>query len=67
MKVEILRSRLYRGEHMDVGRVTDMDDGTAREFILKGWARKYEEPAPLTTAAAEALIPTQGKRRRALR
>lgn len=67
MKVEILRSRLYRSEHLEVGTVTDMDDGTARQFIAAGWAREYQEPAPLTTAQAEALIPTQGKRRRAIR
>lgn len=67
MKVEMLRSRCYRGEGLEVGRVTDMDDGTAREFIAKGYAREYQAPAPLTTEQAEALIPTQGKRRRAIR
>lgn len=67
MKVEMLRSRCYRGEGLEVGRVTDMDDGTAREFIAKGYAREYQEPAPLTTEQAEALIPTPGKRRRAIR
>lgn len=67
MRVEMLRGKLYRGESLDAGRVTDMDDGTARWFISKGWAKEYTEPAPLTTADAAALVATEGKRRRALR
>jgi hypothetical protein len=67
MRVEILRSKLYRGNHCDVGQVTDMDDRTAAVFVEKGWARPYAEPTPITTAEAEELIPTKLVRRRALR
>jgi hypothetical protein len=67
MRVEILRAKLYRGNHCDVGQVTDMDYQTAATFIEKGWARPYVEPAPLTTAEAEDLIPTKIQRRRSLR
>ena len=67
MRVEILRARLYRGNHCDVGQVTDMDGQTAAVFIEKGWARPYVEPAPITTAEADDLIPTKTIRRKALR
>lgn len=67
MRVEILRARLYRGEHMDPGVIVEMDDYTADVFIRKGWARRAVDPAPLTTEKADVLIPTGAKRRRALR
>lgn len=67
MRVEMLDGRLYRGEHLDIGRITDMDDATAREFIAKGWAKEASEPKALTTEDAAALVPTQEKRRRAIR
>jgi hypothetical protein len=63
----MLRARCYRGEALDVGQVTDMDDGTARWFVSKGWAREYEAPAVLTTETADALVPTGKKRRNAIR
>lgn len=68
MRVEMLRSRGYRGEHLGAGFITDMDDRTAREFIAKGWAKEAIEPPALTAAEADALIPVKtGKRRAALR
>jgi hypothetical protein len=67
MKVEMLKARNYRGQHCDAGLVLDMDQQTAAWFIEKGWACKAVEPAPLTTEQADALIPKQDKRRRAVR
>jgi hypothetical protein len=65
MKVEMLRSRGYRGNHAEAGSVLDMDDTTAREFIHKGYAREHADREPLTAEAADALIPTKVTRRRA--
>ncbi|MDQ1345053.1 MAG: hypothetical protein QG586_583 [Pseudomonadota bacterium] len=63
----MLQDRNYRGEHVGAGRITDMDAATAQWFISRGWAKEaYEAPA-LTTTEADALIPSQGKRRRAIR
>ena len=67
MKIEMLRARLYRGEHLDVGRITDMDDATARWFIGQAWAKESATPAPIDSQAADALIPTKVTRRRAIR
>ena len=67
MKVEILRARAYRGQHLDPGLVTDMDSPTALWFIDRGWAKPYAEPAPLTTEQADELVPTKLVRRKALR
>lgn len=64
MKVEILRSRGYRGNHLEAGIVTDMDEPTARTFILKGWAREHAEPEPLTEAQADAVAPVKAAPRR---
>ena len=67
MRVEMLRARLYRGEHLDAGQVTDMDGQTAAWFIERGWARPYAEPTPLTVEQADELVPTKVVRRKALR
>jgi hypothetical protein len=67
MKVEMLRSKLYRGGHLAAGVVTDMDGLTAADFIARGWAKPAAEPAPLSAAEADALIPTKVQRRKALR
>ncbi len=67
MKVEMLCARMYREEHLDAGRITDMDEATARCFIARGWAKESLAPPVLTTAQADALIPPKGKTRRALR
>jgi len=67
MKVEMLDSRLYRGEHLDVGQVTDMDGRTGAWFVEQGWARVYDEPAPMTAAEADEALPKLPPRRRALR
>lgn len=67
MKVEMLRPKLYRENHCDVGMVVEMDGRTAAEFIELGWARPYAEPAPLTVEQADELVPTKLTRRKALR
>lgn len=67
MKVEMLRARGYRGQHLEVGVVTDMDGQTAAWFVEMGWARPYAEPAPLTTKEADALVPTKVTRRNSVR
>lgn len=67
MRVEMLQDRMYRGEALDAGRVTDMDEQTARWFIGSGWAREAVEPAPLTAEEADALIPVKIRKGRALR
>ena len=67
MKIEMLRDRNYRGEHLAAGVVTDMDGPTARWFLEMGWAREYAAPAPLTTEQADELVPTKIVRRKALR
>lgn len=65
MKVEILRSRLYRENHLPVGQILDMDDRTATEFIARGWAKESNEPPPLPPEEVDAMIPKLGKRRNA--
>lgn len=67
MKVEMLRARGYRGEHLDVGVVTDMDAGTAREFIARGWAKEAAEPLPPAPETVEEVAPIGVKRRKAVR
>lgn len=67
MRVEILRARGYRGEHLEVGLVTDMDAPTAREFIARGWARDAGDPAPVAPSTVDGVAPIGVKRRRALR
>lgn len=68
MKVEMLRSRGYRGNHLEAGIVTDMDDATARTFIASGWAREHVEPEPLAPVEADAAAPLKATpRRKALR
>lgn len=67
MKVQMLRARMYRGEALAPGIVTEMDDHTAHWFIAQGWSVRYADPAPLTTEKADALIPMRTKTRRAIR
>lgn len=67
MKIEMLRSKLYRESHCDTGVVVEVDDHTGAEWVALGWARPYAESAPIQPEAAESLVPTQVKRRRALR
>jgi hypothetical protein len=67
MKVEMIRDRNYRGSHAGRGLVLDMDDATAREFVAKGYSKPYAEPAPMTAAEAEAVLPTKQVRRNARR
>lgn len=57
MRVEILRSRLYRESHLPVGLITDMDDAAATAFIANGWAKVAVEPPALSSTEADALIP----------
>ena len=67
MKVEMLRSKLYRENHCETGMVVEVDDHTGAEWVALGWARSYAASAPIQPEVAEALVPTQVKRRRALR
>ena len=67
MKVEMLRARLYRENHCDVGMVVEVDGKTGAEWIELKWARPYAEPAPVSPEAAESLVPTKVVRRKALR
>ena len=67
MRVEMLRARAYRGEHLDAGVIIEMDAGTAREFIVKGWAKEAGEAAPVAPATVEEAAPIGVKRRKALR
>ena len=67
MRLEMLRSKLYRENHCDVGQVVEVDGKTGSEWVELGWARPYTEPAPLTVAEADGLVPTKLQRRRAVR
>lgn len=67
MRIEMLKDRGYRGEHCAAGTVIEADAETAQWFIARGWAAPHAETAPLAPAAAEALVPTHVKRRKALR
>lgn len=66
MRVEILRAKLYREQALAVGQIVEMDSETGGWFVNMGWAKPAgSPPAPLTAEAAEAVVPTQVKRRRA--
>ena len=67
MQVEMLQSRMYRGEALDAGRVTEMDDLTAAWFIQSGWARRALDAPVMTAEAADEAIPVGQKRRNARR
>ncbi|MGA0895384.1 MAG: hypothetical protein ACO3S5_12230 [Ilumatobacteraceae bacterium] len=54
MKIEILRSRAYRGQSLDVGRVVVVDANFAGWMVMRGFARYYTEPAPMTAAVESA-------------
>lgn len=66
MRVEILRAKLYREQPLAVGQIVEMDAETGGWFVSMGWAKPAASPAaPLTVKEAEAVVPTQVKRRRA--
>jgi len=44
MKIEILRSRGYRGESLEAGRVYLVDANFAGWMVMRGFARYYTEP-----------------------
>lgn len=67
MRVEMLRAKLYRGQHCDPGQIVEMDGETAQWFLQMGWAKTSVEAKPLAPEAADALVPTKVVRRKALR
>lgn len=67
MRIEMIRARGYRGNHLEAGTVNEVDATTGRWFISAGWAREYADAEPLAPAAAAEAAPTNVKRRKALR
>ena len=66
MKVELLRSILWFGEHQDAGQVIEISDQDANTLIAYGKAKPYAEPkAPVVNRAVEietSTVPKTTKR-----
>ncbi len=58
MKVEMIRSRVYKGKTLESGRIVDVDDTFGRWLISKGMAAEYVSPAMLEAPKRER--PTKG-------
>jgi hypothetical protein len=58
MKVEMIRSRVYKGRTLESGRIVDVDDTFGRWLISKGMAAEYVRPAMLEAPKRER--PTKG-------
>jgi hypothetical protein len=53
MKVEMIRSRLYKGNTLECGRIVDVDDTFGRWLISKGMAAEYVRPAMIEAPKRE--------------
>jgi hypothetical protein len=53
MKVEMIRSRIYKGQTLERGRVVDVDDTFGRWLISKGMAAAYVRPTMIEAPKRE--------------